>query len=156
MTEHDVDLFIVETDRETALRTLSEVGFETAETPEGWLVKAWYGEVLVDFIYRPVGLCIDRDLIDFCAYRNMQAVPVRVLGVEDVLATKVLSLTEHHLDFGPVLACARSLRELVLWSRLEERLSISPFGRTFIFLLQELGVCPVGDHHAQWASIEQA
>ena len=56
----------------------------------------WYGEVLVDLIYRPVGLCIDRELIESCPYRNVQAIPVRVLSVEDVLATKVLSLTSIH------------------------------------------------------------
>src|SRR4051812_7407417 len=55
-TEHDVDLLIKEEDADRALSALRNAGLRTERPPEGWLVKAWDGDVLVDLIYRPTGL----------------------------------------------------------------------------------------------------
>ena len=38
-----------------------------------------------------------------------------VASLNDVLATKLLSLREQELDYGPVLELSRSLREQVDW-----------------------------------------
>jgi hypothetical protein len=142
ITEHDIDLFVTENDSERALGVLARRGFRTEHPAEGWLVKAWDGNVLVDLIFRPIGLQVDRSLIESCPVKDVHAVPVRILSVDDILATKVLALTEHHLDFGPVLACARSLREQVHWDAFAQRTSGSPFARTLLFLVRELGICP--------------
>ncbi len=140
ITEHDVDLFIREPDAEAALAALEATGMRTAHTPEGWLVKAWHGSVLVDLIYSPIGLKVDSALIESCPMMDVEAVPMRVLPVEDVLTTKLLALTEHHLDFGPVLASARSLREKVDWESLARRVDRSPFARAFLHLAEELNI----------------
>jgi hypothetical protein len=142
ITEHDIDLFVAESDSEPALIALADAGLRTEHPPEGWLVKAWDRDTLVDLIFRPIGLTIDAALIDSCPVKDVHAVPVRVLEVDDILATKLLALTEHHLDFGPVLACARALREQVHWDTFAARTAASPFARTFVFLVRELGICP--------------
>jgi hypothetical protein len=142
ITEHDIDLFITEDDSEPALEVLAGAGFRTGHPAEGWLVKGWDGEVMVDLIFRPIGLHVDHSFIESCPILDVHAVPVRVLRVDDILVTKLLALSEHHLDFGPVLACARSLREQIHWDAFAERISVSPFARTFLFLARELGVCP--------------
>src|SRR5213592_1850066 len=47
-TEHDIDLMIREADAELALSMLRDAGLRVDAPPEGWLVKAWHGDVLVD------------------------------------------------------------------------------------------------------------
>ena len=82
-------------------------GLRTGVPPEGWLVKVWDGDTLVDLIFRPTGLDIDEafaasDLL------NVHAVVMPVLSVDDLLITKLLALTEHNLDYAPVLEYART------------------------------------------------
>src|SRR5205085_11770380 len=61
-SDHDVDLMIVESDAERALKTLEAAGMRTGRPPEGWLVKAWDGDVLVDLIYGPSGVSGSEEL----------------------------------------------------------------------------------------------
>ena len=50
-TEHDIDLIVREADAEKALAACEAAGMRTEVPPEGWLVKAWDGDVLIDLIY---------------------------------------------------------------------------------------------------------
>jgi Nucleotidyl transferase of unknown function (DUF2204) len=139
-TEHDIDLVIHEDDATRALEACNAAGMRTEVPPEGWLYKAWDGDVLVDLIFRPTGLCVDDGLFARAEVLNVHAVPMPVLAVDDLLVTKLLALTEHNLDYGPVLEYARSLREQIDWESLEHRTDGSPFARAFFTLVQELGV----------------
>jgi hypothetical protein len=139
-TEHDVDVMIRECDADRALGVLGALGMATARPPEGWLVKAWDGTVLVDLIYRPSGLTVDDAFLDRCDVLNVHAVAMRVMTVNDLLTTKLLALTEHNLDYAPALEWARALREQIDWSLLEQRTGHSPFARAFFTLVDELGV----------------
>ena len=140
-TEHDIDLVVCATDVDRALAALAGAGMRTDRPPEGWLVKAWDGDVLVDLIHRPTGLTVDGAFLDSCEVLNVHAVPMRVLSIEDVLTTKLMALTEHHLDYGPVLEYARALREQVDWRRLYRRTMGSPFARAFFCLVDGLAIC---------------
>jgi hypothetical protein len=60
------------------------------------------------------------------------------------MVTKLLSLTEHHLDFGPVLEISRALREQIDWCDLWVRTSESAFARAFFALVRELGIVDQG------------
>ena len=127
-TEHDIDFVIREADAERALDACAAAGLRTGVPPEGWLVKVWDGDTLVDLIFRPTGLDIDEafaasDLL------NVHAVVMPVLSVDDLLITKLLALTEHNLDYAPVLEYARSLREQIDWRSLQRRTAGSPFAR---------------------------
>ncbi|HEX5097761.1 MAG TPA: nucleotidyltransferase [Acidimicrobiia bacterium] len=139
-TEHDIDLLIREDDARRALDACAAAGMRTEVPPEGWLVKAWDGEILVDLIFRPTGSIVDDGLFDRCEVLNVQAVRMSVLPVDDILATKLLALTEHNLDYGPVLEYARSLREQIDWETLRRRTDGSPFARAFFTLVEQLGV----------------
>ena len=46
-TEHDVDFLVKPEDAERAQQALVRVGLEAENPPEGWLLKAWDGNVLV-------------------------------------------------------------------------------------------------------------
>jgi len=61
------------------------------------------------------------------------------------MTTKLLALTEHNLDYAPVLEYARSLREQINWTALHARTEGSPFARAFFTLVSELGVCRWSD-----------
>jgi hypothetical protein len=139
-TEHDIDLMIRPADAELALATLRDAGLRVDSPPEGWLVKAWHGEVLVDLIFDPKGIVVDADFLDRCHGMSVSAIDMLVIPLDDLLVGKLLALTEHNLDFGPPLEWARAIREQVDWSAVAARTAASPFARTFLAMLDELGV----------------
>ena len=141
-TEHDVDLAIREPDAERALDALRAAGLRTGRPPEGWLVKAWVGDVLVDLVYRPSNLDIDDDFFTRCTELSVAALPMPVMSATDLFKTKLLALSEHDLDLEPLLVYARALREQVDWPDVMRSVEHSPFARCFIFLAAALRVVP--------------
>jgi len=139
-TEHDVDLFIRPEDADRALEVLGADGFRTEEPPEGWLVKAWRGDVLVDLIYEPSGLTIDDDFLERAEVLEVHAVRMPVVRSEDVLVAKLMTLREHQVDYDQVLEIARTVREQIDWDEVRERTSESPYAKAFFTLVEELGV----------------
>jgi hypothetical protein len=139
-TENDVDILIRESDVDRALSVLEAAGLETARPPEGWLVKAWADGVLVDLMFEPSGLVVDDEFLAGCEVHNVAAVRMRVMPVNDLMVGKMLALTEHHLDYAPILEHARALREQIDWHEVERRTQHSPFARAFLYMLTELGV----------------
>jgi hypothetical protein len=61
-----------------------------------------------------------------------------------VLATKLLALDEHHLDYSTLVQIVRALREQVDWSAVRERTGDSPFAKAFFVLVRELGIAEPG------------
>jgi predicted nucleotidyltransferase len=139
-TEHDVDFFVAPDDAERAMQALEEAGFRTEQPPEGWLYKAWRGDVLVDLIYAPTGLDIDDGLLDRAEMLEVHAVRMPVLRAEDVLVTKLLAIREHQVDYDSVLEVARTVREQIDWDEVRERTADSPYAKAFFTLVDELGV----------------
>jgi hypothetical protein len=139
-TENDVDILIREEDVDRALAALEDGGLETARPPEGWLVKAWSDGVLIDLMFEPSGVVVDDDFLEHCEVQNVAAVRMRVMPLEDLFVGKLLALTEHHLDFAPILEHARALREQVDWARVASRTQESPFARAFLFMLADLDI----------------
>lgn len=140
LSQNDVDLLLREEDCQRALEVLAAEGLRTDVPPEGWLVKAYDGDILVDLIHRPSGFTIDDSFLDRCDEMSVQAVWMLVQRVDDLLVSKLLSLTEHHLDFGRALEIARALREQIDWGDVRARTEHSPFARTFLTLVAELGI----------------
>ena len=58
-----MDLFLCRSDVDNALTALEKAGMRTERPPEGWLVKAWDGDVLVDLIFAPLGFEVTRDVL---------------------------------------------------------------------------------------------
>jgi hypothetical protein len=65
---------------------------------------------------------------------------MRVLALEDIIASKLLALNETHLDFSGSLEIARAVREQVSWDEVRERTSDSPYAKAFFTLVEELGI----------------
>jgi hypothetical protein len=139
-TRHDLDLMIKREDVERAVAALTEAGLRAEDPPEEWLVKTWDGDVLVDLIFAPKGLTVDDDVIARGEEMPVLSMQMRVMALEDVLITKLMAITEHHLRYESPLAIARALREQVDWAQVRTATASSPFARAFFELLEGLEI----------------
>jgi hypothetical protein len=142
-TRHDLDFMIRPQDTERALQALEGAGMRREDPPEEWLVKAWDGEILVDLIHGPSGMGIDDEALARGEDLDVLSMRMRVMALEDVMATKLLAMTEHSLRFESALAIARALREQIDWEEVRERTEDSPFARAFFVMLDGLGIVPM-------------
>jgi hypothetical protein len=147
-TRHDLDFVMREEDAERALQVLADAGMRPEKPPEEWLYKAWDGDVLVDLIFRPRGLVVDDEVMARGDDLHVLGITIPVMSIEDVLATKLLALHEHELDYTAVVRVARSVREQVDWRYLRQRTRDSPFAAAFFVLCEELGILPEGTYAA--------
>jgi Nucleotidyl transferase of unknown function (DUF2204) len=141
-SRHDLDLMIKREDVERALAALTEAGMRADDPPEEWLVKAWDDDVLVDLVFSPKGLPIDDAVIERGEEMSVLSMQMRVMAIEDVLITKLMSITEHSLRYEGLLAIARALREQIDWAQVRSATSSSPFARAFFVLLEGLEILP--------------
>lgn len=143
-TYNDLDLVVKPEDAERTLQALVDIGMRPEQPPEDWLLKAWDGEVLIDLIFRPLGLEITDETISSADQLNVFSIQAPVMTVEDVLSTKLLALGEHNLDYEHVLQIARALREQINWEHVRARTAESPYARAFFALLEELEIMTFG------------
>jgi hypothetical protein len=144
-TNHDVDFILSPDDADRALAVLSDAGFRAEKPPEGWLYKVFdEHDSMIDLIFSPNGA--PPDLVHQILVRadvlEVYAIKMKVMSATDVLASKLLALREHYLDYEPSLEVARSLREQIDWDVLSERTSASPYARAFFTLAEGLGLAP--------------
>ncbi len=155
-TVHDIDFLVRPHDVDRARDAMERAGMRTEIPPEGWLAKAWDGDVLIDLLFAPSGTVIDDAFYARCDLMNVAAVRMLVMPTEDLFIGKLLALTEHHLEYAPVLEMARALREQVDWETVRVQTGQSPFARAFFALLRELGVIDAegsGEHRGPVAVV---
>jgi hypothetical protein len=140
-SEHDVDLIVAPDQAEDAVGAFAERGLRVERPPEGWLFKAWHPNgVLVDIIFEPSGGSYTREELERVPLLDVAALRIRVLPTGDIIASKLLALTEQSPDFRDVLELARALREQIDWASLEARTEGSPFAAAFFTLAEGLGI----------------
>jgi hypothetical protein len=143
-TEHDADLLLGEQDAPRALELLAHAGFRTERPPEGWLYKA-YDEsgAMIDLIFAPNGRPdLVPDLLERADELEVHAITVKVMSVTDVVASKLLTLKEHEVDYKDVIEITRACREQIDWALLRRRTDSSPFAKAFFTLATGLGLAP--------------
>jgi hypothetical protein len=155
-TRHDLDFVVKPSDAERALQALVDVGMKAERPPEGWLLKAWDGDVLVDLIFEPRGLVVDDDLIARGEEREVMAIGIRLMALEDVLTSKLMALDEHSADFSQLLLMTRTLREQIDWQALRDRTRDSAFAKAFFTLAEELSIAPPAEATAPQAEAARA
>jgi Uncharacterised nucleotidyltransferase len=139
-TRNDLDFVVKEEDVERAVEVLAEAGMRPEKPPEEWLWKAWDGDVLIDLIFRPRGLEVTDEVIARGDELHVLGITMPVMSIEDVLATKLLALHEHQLDFTSLMRIARAVREQIDWRYLRERTADSPYATAFFVMCEELGI----------------
>jgi hypothetical protein len=118
------------------------------DPPEAWLLKAYDGDILVDLIFSPSGGLVTQEWLDRAEDLEVMAIRMPVASLEDVLVTKLLSISEQDPDMAPALEIARSVREQIDWDALRARVEHSPFAKAFLVLVEELGVAPAASTQA--------
>src|SRR3954467_15113047 len=98
----DLDFIVRPADADRALEILAARGLRAERPPEGWLLKAYDGEVLVDLIHEPNGLDLEQTLAR-AETLSVLSVDMPVMTVDDVLITKLLAYEEHYIDFVGLL-----------------------------------------------------
>jgi hypothetical protein len=151
MSQHDLDLVVKPEDADRALELLQGAGMRPERPPEEWLYKAWDGDILVDVIFEPRGLEVTDEVIDRGEELHILGITIPVMALEDVLATKLMALDEHELDYSSIVLMTRALREKIDWTALAERTRESPYARAFFALAKELEIAPTG--HADGAQV---
>ena len=94
----------------------------------------------MDLIFSPAGGPITDEFIDRAPVSEVKALRIRVSTLEDVMAAKLLAMTEQEPDFSSVLEWARALREQIDWDTVRDRTEASPFARAFFTLVEALGI----------------
>ncbi len=140
--DNDLDLMVNPAQAEAALQVLADAGMRVERPPEEWLYKAWQGEVLIDLIFCPSGLELTDEVFARGETISVMALSTPVMALEDVLVTMLYALDEHALDYSRLLLIARALREQIDWPALRARANGSPYAKTFLTLVEELGVAP--------------
>lgn len=142
-SQNDIDLIVPADEVDEALAVLEGIGMQTERPPEEWLAKAYDDDVMIDLIFDPTGLPgVTREDIEAAEHLSVLAIGMPVMSLEDVLAGKLLALSEQRLDYAPIVEVARALREQIDWPALIERTRESPYARAFFLLLRELEVLP--------------
>jgi hypothetical protein len=140
--QHDLDIMVKPDDAERALQVLVDAGMRPERPPEGWLFKAWDGDVLLDVIFDPKGLPMTDEVLSRAEHIDVLAIRMPVMAIEDMLTTKLLALDEHSLDYTSLIQIARALRELIDWDALRRRTAVSPYAQPFFVLAEELDIAP--------------
>ena len=143
--DHDVDFIIKKDDAEKILTHLVEAGFRAEVPPEGWLVKVYEDDRLVDLIFTPVQRPVTDETLADVDILSVNAVHMPVLSATELMIHKMLTWSTHYCDFARGLPVARSLREQIDWARVQRETAHSPFARAFLVLLDGLDVISLAD-----------
>jgi hypothetical protein len=143
-TVNDLDLIVDPDEMDKAVAALTALEWRSETPPEGWLVKVWHGDVLVDLIHTVTGYDDVREILERAEVMRVASLDVPVAQMEDVLTPKLLAFDEHYLDYTGALRAARALREQIDWDVLREKTCQSPYARGFFCLLEALDIIDPG------------
>jgi hypothetical protein len=139
---HDADFVLVEEDVPRALQALAHAGLRVEHPPEDWLEKVYDGDALVDLIFRPADRPVTREQLADADELRVDSVLMPVQPATEILASKMLALSEHSCDLARLFPHARALREQVDWPVLRREVAHWPFARAFLELCDDLDIPP--------------
>jgi hypothetical protein len=139
----DIDFLLRPAQVPAAREALAAHGLRVEQPPEGWLVKAWDEDVLIDLIHEPAGLELEETFAR-AEVLSVLSVDMPVMSVDDVLVNKLLSFEEHYIDFVGLLPVARALREQADWPAVRRRTAQSAIAQGFFAMAEALGVVGEG------------
>jgi hypothetical protein len=143
--DHDVDFLIKEEDADRVLAGLTDAGFRAVRPPEGWLVKVYEEDRLVDLIFSPVQRPVTDETLADTDVLPVNACHMPVLSATELMIHKLLSMGVQYCDFTRALPVARSLREQIDWGRVERETAHSPYAAAFMVLLDRLEVISLAE-----------
>jgi hypothetical protein len=145
-TVNDLDLIVDPPDLDKAAAALEALDWRKEVPPEGWLIKLWNGDVLVDLIHTVTGYESVEEILQRAEVMRVASLDVPVASMEDVLTPKLLAFDEHYLDYAGALRAARALREQIDWEVLRDKTCHSPYAIGFFGLLEALEIIEGAPH----------
>jgi hypothetical protein len=121
----DLDVFLRPRDLKTALDALRSAGFDTEVRDPLWLAKAHRPPVLMDLLFavrHGTSLPITADWFATCRPVELMGVPTRLLGPEEVIATKVYLAARDRFDGADIAHLVRAAAGQVDWRRVVDLL----------------------------------
>lgn len=137
---HDVDLVVPEPRADEAADVLAKAGFAVERTPEDWLFKAHLNAAFVDVLHQLCGEPVDDALVATAEDHEVIGMRIPVLDAQQVMSTKLRSMTEHYCDFAALLPLVRAVREQLDWPALRAEVEDNDFAAAFLFLTDRLGL----------------
>jgi hypothetical protein len=137
----DWDIVVPPEDVARAAEALDAAGIRVERPPEGWLLKAWDGDVLIDVIFDPLGASV-RECLTRAREERVLGMPLLVLDPTDIMTSMLLARSELFLQYERLLQVARPIREHIDWGRVRRGTDGSPYAAGFLALLDALGVIP--------------
>ncbi len=116
----DLDIFLEAAVAMEALQKLEERGFRTEIKDPVWLAKAYCGDYFVDLITAMgnAALLVDRSWIERSEPHEIFGIPCRVLGAEEMIASKIFVTRRERFDLADVAHLIRAVGERLDWKRL--------------------------------------
>lgn len=139
-SDHDVDIFLKESDASEARNALVAAGMRAVDPPEDWLTKVYDGSCLVDLIFRPNRREVTEEMLDQALEMRIGSTAALVMPPTALMIDKLEVLGPHQCDFTPLLPVARALREQVDWTEVARATRDSPYARAFLRLAVDLNI----------------
>lgn len=119
-TTKDLDLLLTAESLPSALDHLAAKGFQTYVKDPVWLAKAWRGEYFVDLItgIGNASLGVDPTWIERGVSEIVLGLPCRVLGVEELIVSKLFVDYRERFDGADVVHLIRARGNVLDWNRL--------------------------------------
>lgn len=119
-TTKDLDLILVPNCLSAALDQLSAAGFETWVQDPVWLAKATRGDYFVDLItgVGNASLVADPSWIELAIPDEILGVPCRILGAEELLASKSFVARRERFDGADIVHLIRACGDRLDWKRI--------------------------------------
>ena len=121
---HDIDIYIIHEDLESATKALAEAGFEDlgeqAEGDREWIYHAGQESIVVDVIWRFANLAnfITRNWLERAPSGKFLGVDVKFLPLEEVVWIKTFVINRHRCDWPDVMRVIRAQCHNLDWDRL--------------------------------------
>jgi hypothetical protein len=115
----DMDLFVTPGDMRRALELFKAAGYETWVKDPVWLGKVVRGKHYVDLItgMSNAVLQVDKSWIERGVEAEVAGIPSRVLGAEELLASKIFVVRRERFDGADVVHIIYAMRDLLDWNR---------------------------------------
>ena len=115
----DMDLFVTPGDMRRALELFKAAGYETWVKDPVWLGKVVGGKHFVDLItgMSNAVLQVDKSWIERGVEADVSGIPSRVLGAEELLASKIFVVRRERFDGADVVHIIYAMRDLLDWNR---------------------------------------
>jgi hypothetical protein len=116
----DLDIFLEAGMVPQALQMLQQRGFRTDISDPVWLAKAYCGDYFVDLITAlgNAALLVDRTWIERAEPYQLFGIPCRLLGAEEIIASKIFVSRRERFDLADVAHLIRKLGMRLDWKRL--------------------------------------